>query len=292
MEPKTLAEIFFTSIGHDLDRHVMSRRDQGWRDVSSRQYYGYVTATARALRQWGIGKGDRVAILSENRPEWMIADFACVCSGIIDVPIYTTLTAEQTAYLLQNSGARVIFLSNREQLHKIQAIQAQTKLEKIVVMDETAELGVIPMWSLLDQASTERDAAFDDRAHNIGPDEIATLIYTSGTTGASKGVMLSHGNLASCANTSVKNFEWAEQDTYLSFLPLSHVTARHVDYVCFLHGATIAYCPVFDQLPTMLQEAKPSIIVSVPRVYEKVRQEVERRAAGGIKRKMLDWARR
>ncbi len=235
MEPKTLADIFFTSVTRDSERVIMFKRRGTWENVSSRQYYGYVVSVAHALKQWGIHRGDRVAILSENRPEWMITDFACVCSGIIDVPIYTTLTADQTAYL--------------------------------------------------------HDREFDEAAHNIQLDEIATLIYTSGTTGTSKGVMLSHGNLTSNAVTSTKNFEWADEDLYLSFLPLSHVTARHLDYVCFLHGATIAYCPYFDQLPQMLQEVKPTIIVAVPRVYEKVRQEAERHAAAGAKRKIFDWAR-
>jgi long-chain acyl-CoA synthetase len=290
METRTLADIFFASVGHDLERHLAFKRNDGWQNISSRQFYGYVVAMARALRQWGINKGDRVAILSENRPEWMIADFACVASGIIDVPIYTTLTAEQTLYVLQNSGARVAFVSTEEQLRKVQSIQGQSKVEKIVVMDELAEINVIPMWSVLHGAGTESDADFDARARSLQPDDIATLIYTSGTTGTSKGVMLSHGNLTSCAVMASKQAEWEPGDVYLSFLPLSHVTARHVDYVCYLDGVTIVYCANFDVLPQILQEAKPTIIVSVPRVYEKVRQEAERRAAFGLKRKILDWA--
>ncbi len=264
MEPKTLADIFFTSVTRDSERVIMFKRRGTWENVSSRQYYGYVVSVAHALKQWGIHRGDRVAILSENRPEWMITDFACVCSGIIDVPIYTTLTADQTAYLLQNSGARVVFVSTLEQLRKVESIQSQTSVEKVVVMDDIAEINVIPMWSVLEQASLDHDREFDEAAHNIQLDEIATLIYTSGTTGTSKGVMLSHGNLTSNAVTSTKNFEWADEDLYLSFLPLSHVTARHLDYVCFLHGATVAYCPYFDQLPQMLQEVKPTIRNAMP----------------------------
>src|SRR5258708_35385705 len=107
MEPRTLADIFFASVAHDLDRHLMFKRSSGWQTISSRQLYGYVVNMARALKQWGIAKGDRVAILSENRPEWMIVDLACVTSGIIDVPIHPTLTPYQTLYVLQNSGARV-----------------------------------------------------------------------------------------------------------------------------------------------------------------------------------------
>jgi long-chain acyl-CoA synthetase len=290
METRTLADIFFAAVGHHLERQVLFKHQDRWQPISSRQYYGYVTAMARALKRWGIRKGDRVAILSENRPEWMIADFACVCSGIVDVPIYSTLTADQTAYLLRHSGASVVFVSTLEQLRKVQSIQAQTAVEKIVVMDDVAEINVIRMWSILDEATADADPAFDEQAHQIQPDDLATLIYTSGTTGTSKGVMLSHWNLTSIALESDRRSEWKPGDLYLSFLPLSHVTARHVDYVCFYSGVTIAYCPFFEHLPQALQETKPTIIVAVPRVYEKVRQEVERRAAFGIKRKILNWA--
>jgi long-chain acyl-CoA synthetase len=290
MEIRTLSDIFFASIAHDLERHVMFKRGSAWQVISSRQLYGYVATLARVLTQWGIHQGDRVAILSENRPEWMIADFACVTTGIVDVPIYATLTADQTLYLLQNSRARVIFVSTLEQLRKVQSIQAKTSLEKIVVMDDVSEVNVIPMWSLINAASQEADHQFDEAAHQIQPEDLATLIYTSGTTGTSKGVMLSHGNLTACAIMASKQAEWTPSDVYLSFLPLSHVTARHVDYTCYLDGVSLAYCAVFDQLPQMLQEAKPTIIVAVPRVYEKVRGEAERRAGHGLKRKIFDWA--
>lgn len=290
MEIRTLADVFFASVAHDLNRHVMLKRGAEWQVISSRQLYGYVAAMARTLQQWGIAKGDRVAILSENRPEWMIVDFACVTSGIADVPIYSTLTAEQTLYLLQNSGARVACVSTLEQLRKVQSIVGQTKVEKIVVFDDIAEINVIPLWPLLQGSSTEIDLKFEAQGRQVTADDLATLIYTSGTTGTSKGVMLTHGNLTSNAVMASKNAEWLQGDVYLSFLPLSHVTARHLDYVCYLNGVTIAYCPYFDQLPQMFQEAKPTIIVSVPRVYEKVRQEAERRAGAGLKRKVFDWA--
>ncbi|MCU1221802.1 MAG: AMP-dependent synthetase and ligase, partial [Candidatus Angelobacter sp.] len=290
MEIRTLADIFFASIAHDVERHVMFKRGSEWQVISSRQLYGYVATLARVFKEWGIQKGDRVAILGENRPEWMIADFACVNSGIVDVPIYATLTADQTLYLLQNSRARVIFVSTLEQLRKVQSIQAQTSLEKIVVMDDVNEVNVIPMWSLIKGASLDHDPEFDEEAHKIQPDDLATLIYTSGTTGTSKGVMLSHGNLTACAIMASKQAEWTLEDVYLSFLPLSHVTARHVDYVCYLDGVSLAYCAVFDQLPQMLQEARPTIIVAVPRVYEKIRGEAERRAGQGLRRKIFDWA--
>ncbi len=290
MEPRTLADIFFASVAHHLDRHVMIKRGAEWQVISSRQLYGYVSTMARIFKQWGVTKGDRVAILSENRPEWMIVDFACVTTGLVDVPIYATLTAEQTLYVLENSGARVVCVSSQDQLKKVQSILSRTKIEKVVVMDDIAEINVIPIWPLLNGSSFDQDNEWEAQARSISPDDLATLIYTSGTTGNSKGVMLTHGNLTSNANMSTRNAEWRPGDLYLSFLPLSHVTARHLDYVCYLNGVTVAYCPFFDQLPQMLQEAKPTIIVAVPRVYEKVRQEVERQAAGGLKRRIFNWA--
>lgn len=290
MEPRTLADIFFASVAHHLDRHVMIKRGAEWQVISSRQLYGYVSTMARIFKQWGLTKGDRVAILSENRPEWMIVDFACVTTGLVDVPIYATLTAEQTLYVLENSGTRVVCVSSQDQLKKVQSILSRTKIEKLVVMDDIAEINVIPIWPLLNGSSFDQDNEWEAQARSISPDDLATLIYTSGTTGNSKGVMLTHGNLTSNANMSTRNAEWRPGDLYLSFLPLSHVTARHLDYVCYLNGVTVAYCPFFDQLPQMLQEAKPTIIVAVPRVYEKVRQEVERQAAGGLKRRIFNWA--
>jgi len=290
MEPTTLTDVFFASVTHDLERHVMMKRGAEWEIISSRQLYGYVATMARIFRQWGLTRGDRVAILSENRPEWMIIDFACVTTGLVDVPIYTTLTAEQTFYVLDNSGARVVCVSSEEQLRKVQSILPRTKIEKVVVMDDIAEINVVPIWPLLSGSSSDPDPEWEARARTILPDDLATLIYTSGTTGNSKGVMLTHGNLTSNVVMSTRHAEWLPGDLYLSFLPLSHVTARHLDYVCYCNGVTIAYCPFFDKLPQMLQEVRPTIIVAVPRVYEKVRQEAERKAGRGLKRRIFDWA--
>jgi long-chain acyl-CoA synthetase len=180
MDPRTLADIFFASVAHDLDRHLLFKRGSKWQVISSPQFYGYVVTMSRMLKQWGLGQGDRVAILSENRPEWMIVDFACVTSGLVDVPIYATLTAEQTLYVLQNSGARVACVSTLEQLRKVQSVQAHTHVEKIVVMDDLAEINAIPIWSLLDGASVDHDPEFDAKARSIQPDDLATLIYIQG----------------------------------------------------------------------------------------------------------------
>jgi long-chain acyl-CoA synthetase len=292
---RTLNDLFLAAIERDLPRVMMFRDSSGWRDVSSRDLYQRVLRTARALESWGIGKGERVAILSENRPEWAISDFACLASGIVDVPIYATLTAEQTAFILKDSGARVIFLSTIEQLKKVQQIRHETQIEKIVVMDQTGEADVLHMSTIMHEGVTAspaqwRDAAFDAQLNAITPDDLATIIYTSGTTGTSKGVMLTQGNVASNLTHSVEAFRWSPDKLLISFLPLSHITARHLDYACFQYGVTLAYCPQFDMLPKMLQEIQPHIFVAVPRVYEKVRQEVQRKTSSGLKRALFAWA--
>lgn len=262
-----------------------------WHDVSSRELYTRVYQTALQLQQWGIGKGDRVALIAENRFEWAITDWACLLLGVVDVPIYPTLTAEQTEFMLQNSGARAIFVSTQKQVEKIFSIRGRTQIEQIAVMDEIEAPGVVPMSAMMrSDSQVNRDPQFDAAAQAIASDDLATIIYTSGTTGVSKGVMLTHGNIASNLEQTGQSLGWQPGQVSLSFLPLSHVTARHVDYLCFLRGVTLAYCPSFDDLSAKIQQTRPHLFVSVPRVYEKVRQEVDRRASSGLKHKIYTWA--
>ncbi len=292
---KTVNDVFFRACSGGEER-VMQWRDAAgkWQPIAGRQLYQRVRALAAALSGWGIGKGDRVALLAENRWEWAVTDFAVLALGAVDVPLYSTLTAQQVAGMLADSGARVIFVSTAAQYEKVAAIRAQTQIEKIVVMDrEPAVTQAVWFGELLspDEASAERDVNFDRRAYDVQPDDLASIIYTSGTTGESKGVMLTHGNLASNLNASTAPYSWGRQDSCISFLPLSHITARHVDYALFCHGATIAYCSQFDLLPQIMREVRPTIFVGVPRVYEKVRQEVLRRAGESKMRlSMLQWA--
>jgi len=266
-------------------------RAGAWHDISSRELYARVFHTARQIQEWGIGKGDRVALIAENRFEWAIVDWACLLIGAVDVPIYPTLTAEQTEFMLENSGARAIFVSTQKQLEKIVTIRGRTRLERVVVMDELDTPDGIRMSTIM-RADTpvDHDREFDAAAQAIAPDDLATIIYTSGTTGLSKGVMLTHGNIASNLEQTGQSLGWQPGQTSLSFLPLSHVTARHVDYLCFLRGVTLAYCPTFDELPAKLQQTRPHLFVGVPRVYEKVRQEVDRRASSGLKHTIYTWA--
>ena len=290
MSIATLNDIFYAVIDRDHPRVMMHRQAIQWVPISARELYRNVAGVARALANWGIAKGDRVAILSENRPEWTTADFACQLLGAVSVPIYSTLTAEQTAFILQDAGCRIAFLSSELQLRKVQSIQAQTAVEKLVVMDPVETAHAFSMADLMHEGPQSRDPELDARAFSIVSNDLATIIYTSGTTGVSKGVMLSHGNLASNIEYSLKGFDFVGDQVSLSFLPLSHVTARHVDFALLFNGVTLAYCPFVDQLAQALLEVRPTTFVSVPRVYEKIHAQVELKARAFPKSLIFRWA--
>jgi long-chain acyl-CoA synthetase len=290
MSIATLNDIFYTIVGRDQPRVMMHRQAIEWVPISARELYRNVSRTARALASWGIAKGDRVAILGENRPEWTTADFACQLLGAVSVPIYSTLTAEQTGFILQDAGCRVVFLSSEQQLQKVQSVREQTPVEKIVVMDPIETTHAYSMALLMQGGPENGDPELDARARNIVSDDLATIIYTSGTTGVAKGVMLTHGNLASNIEYSLKGFEFVGDQVSVSFLPLSHVTARHVDFALLFNGVTLAYCPFVDQLAQALLEVRPTVFVSVPRVYEKIHTQADLKAKGFPKNMIFRWA--
>jgi long-chain acyl-CoA synthetase len=300
MSLSTLNDVFFAAVERNLERAMLHREDGEWRPISSSQLRSNVAGTVRALQKLGVRKGDRVAILSENRPEWSTADFAILLLGAITVPVYATLTPEQTAYTLRDSGASVVFLSTEHQLQKVQSILPQTQVRRIVVMDRVemdrvelpsgAASNCQLMNQFFDEGASELDPQTEAAARAIQSDDLATIIYTSGTTGISKGVMLTHGNMASNINYSLLGFDMHPGLISVSFLPLSHVTARHVDFTLLYHGVTLAYCPLMENLPATLLEVRPTVCVSVPRVYEKVYAKAEMTARGFPKRAIYRWA--
>jgi long-chain acyl-CoA synthetase len=298
MSIATLNDIFFAAVERNLDRMLLHRQAGKWLPISSQEFGGRVAQTARALHDWGIRKGDRIAILSENRPEWPIADMASLLLGAVTVPLYTTLTPEQSAFVLEDAGCRAIFLSSDHQLHKILSVLPQTSLEKIVIMDPielTGDLApeasiCITMDQIAQQLPLELSRELELQARSIVPDDLATIVYTSGTTGTSKGAMLTHGNIASNISYSLLGFDMRPGLVSMSFLPLCHITARHVDFSMLYHGVTLAYCPFIEQLPTALQEVRPSTFVAVPRVYEKIYAQAGHKAKGFPKRAIFNWA--
>jgi long-chain acyl-CoA synthetase len=290
MSLQTLNDILLAVCGRPRDRVMLQRGVLGWVPISSSELYRNVVGLARALDSWGIRKGDRVAILSENRPEWTMTDFAILSLGAVSVPIYATQTAEQTAFILNDSGARVIVVSTQTQLKKVLAVQQHTSLERILVMDAVETAHALQMQSLMLKGPTAPDADFEARARAILPDDLATIIYTSGTTGNSKGAMLTHGNMASNIACSLEGFGLAHDEVSISFLPLSHVTARHVDFALLYRGVVLAYCPDMTKFEEVLAEIHPVIFVSVPRVYEKIRQQVIVKTADFPKHAIYRWA--
>ena len=249
-----------------------------WQPISSDQIYQRVRALAQAFLSWGAQKGDRIALIAENRWEWAVTDFATLAIGAADVPIYPTLTGEQEAALIRDAGCQIAVVSTRQQFDKLNAVRGQTQLERILIMDSGAvPEGAIAFSEVLagaDDRGAERDPVFDALVRTVEPKDLATLIYTSGTTGDPKGVALTHGNIAANQNCAPEEFIFTPADALISFLPLSHVTARALDYIMYGFGVQVAYCSQFDKLPHAMRQIRPTVFVGVPRVFEKIRQEV------------------
>ncbi len=292
----TLNDLFCRVASAGNPRAMLWQDQYGeWQSISSDQIYQRVRVLAGAFLDFGAKKGDRIALIGENRWEWAVTDFAALAIGAVDVPIYPTLTGEQMAALLHDAGCRIAVVSTRKQFDKLNAVRDQTQLERILIMDSAAPPeGAIPFSEVLagaDAFSTNRDPIFDEMVSSVQPDDLATLIYTSGTTGEPKGVALTHGNIAANQNVAPMDFDFTPADALISFLPLSHVTARALDYVMYGHGVQVAYCSQFDKLPDAMRQIRPTVFVGVPRVFEKIRQEVERRAGlSPLKKRLLAWA--
>jgi len=298
MTPSPISTIndVFTRIASAANPRAVLWQDESsqWHPISSDQMYQRVRALATALLRLGAKKGDRIALISENRWEWAVTDFAVLAIGAADVPLYPTLTGEQIAEQIRDADCRIAFVSTRQQFDKLQSVRAQTPLQTIVIMDSPAPSGAISISELLadaDALGAMRDDVFDALVRSVEPNDLATLIYTSGTTGEPKGVALTHGNIAANQNFAAVDFGFNSTDACISFLPLSHVTARALDYVMYNHGAQVAYCTQFDKLPQAMREIRPTVIVGVPRVYEKIRQAVEQKSSQSpVKKRLLAWA--
>jgi long-chain acyl-CoA synthetase len=293
----TLVDLFFEAVDSRGEHAALQRMPaaESLESLSYREVLGLVKQVAAALEARGIARGDRVGILAENRTEWAIADYGCLCAGVLDVPIYTTLTAPQVGYLLEDSGARLVFASTPEQADKALAAAEARSLEvDVVVFDPpAAPRERVTSWVAFLAAGAERARSWSDEdfrrsAKQAKPDDIATVLYTSGTTGDPKGVMLTHNNVASNVRASRIVFDIGASDNTVSFLPLSHILQRMVDYLFFWVGCTIGYVRSMDTLVADMKVIRPTVVVSVPRIYEKIYNGVME--ARGLKKKLVDWA--
>ncbi len=300
-QPENLNQLFFAATERFAAKRAAVRYKAGgiWRDMEYTDLERRVRHAALGLWELGVGAGERVAILSHNRPEWAIADFACLTARCADVPVYPTLPAQQVAYILKDSGSRAVFVEDREQFEKV-AVERHglPDLQHVILFDGPAEGANVHTFDdilRLGAEAEEKYPRYRDEALSVPRDALATLIYTSGTTGSPKGVMLTHHNFCSNVLAGLQVLVIGPDDSCLSLLPLSHSFERMAGHYTMFHGGvTINYAESVEQVPANLLETRPSVVLSVPRLFEKIYARVlENALAGGaLKRRIFFWARR
>lgn len=303
---KTIADLPFHMAGR-FPKPVAIGRCRGDEivEISSKEVLERVRDLSLGLGALGVKAGDRVAIISESRPEWILSDLAVLTGGAVTVPIYPTLSAAQARYILQDSGARLAIVSTRLQLDKVQEVRhLLPSLEVIVAMDGGGATAAGSSTSVLSldelqqrghaRMTGEWGAAkeFRDAARAVRPDDLATIIYTSGTTGEPKGVMLTHGNLVANLRGAAPSLELSQDDVALSFLPLSHAFERMVAYIYLFSGVTIVFAESFDTVARDLVRVRPTVLTGVPRVYEKLNARIldMGQSSPGAKAAIFRWA--
>jgi len=299
LTPGTLNTLFFDAIAqYDRPQAMRYKHNGAYTPISHKEIERRVRHVALGMAAAGAKPGDRVAILSENRPEWAICDYACLTSGVTDVPLYPSLPADQLPYMLNDAGAVAIFVSTAAQAAKIAEIRSHLPALKTVCAFDGKFPGVDCTFAELEARGAAADSAdamtaYTQRALGVQPTDLATIIYTSGTTGEPKGVMLTHGNIASNVAASRQLLPMQEEVT-LSFLPLSHIFGRMADYLMFSVGAEICYAESIDKLLQNFGEVHPTFVFSVPRIYEKVYAGAieNARKGGALKYRLFQWARR
>ena len=297
MDIRTLSDILTRLQSGPPKTALLRFKSQGsWRDISTGEFATTVRALLRGLESLGVRRGDRVAILSENRPEWTIFDHAALNLGAVVVPIYPTLLTEQARYILENSQACLLLASTGAQLAKILPVLGSLpNLKALVVIDPPAE-GLPPAataWAAVLREGEALDRAdpgrFDRERGAIGPGDLASILYTSGTTGEPKGVMLTHANFVSNINATLSVIPFTSQDVALSLLPLTHVFERMVEFTYLAAGATIAYAESIEAAGQNIPEVHPTVVAGVPRLYEKIHARVMAtvRASSPVRRQIF-----
>ena len=294
MPIQTISELFLVARDQDLDACLMHKVDGAYHSISTRELVDRVARLASVLDDYGVQRGDRVALMAENGPHWPTTDFATLTNGAVLVPIYPTLTSDQAAYVANDCGARICFVQGRERLEGLLEERGDMPQVEhfILIGDDPPDDSIPTLDSLIGAAEPLADDEIERRAQAVEPDDLATFIYTSGTTGNPKGVMLTHGNVTSNVLASLEVMDIEKGWTALSFLPLSHSFERTVDYIYYYRGVTIAYDESVQTVGENLQEINPHVFVSVPRVYEKVLAKVRENVAksSGAKQSIFGWA--
>jgi long-chain acyl-CoA synthetase len=293
----TLPQIFLNTLNsYPKDDLMLVKREGAYVPISTRQFGDAVKDFCLGLNSLGFRAGDKLCLLSENRPEWVMMDLATLCAGGLTVPIYTTLVTEQIGFIIDDSDATVVVVSNAELWEKVEPLRARlSKVRHYLVIDGPAPDGVLTFAELAEKGRALGAAVpglFDDLAARVRPDDPASLIYTSGTTGVPKGVVLTHGNFLFNIRTVRSIIEFTERDVCLSFLPLSHVLERMVTFTYLYAGCTVAYAESAETVAQNLLEVRPHIMVSVPRVFEKTYTKVMDQVlvSPAVRRRIFFWA--
>jgi len=293
----TIPQMFLNTTETYIKDDILAAKSEGrYVPISTGEFASRVKHLSLGLADLGLGPGEKLVIFSENRPEWTITDFAVLCAGGVTVPIYTSLMPEQIKYIINDSDARIVVCSNRELWLKVDAVRPELRnVHYFILIDEEGPQGVVSLSEVMARGKTiaaKDPRLFEKRALAVKPDDLASIIYTSGTTGVPKGVMLTHGNFVSNSKALDAVTEFSVKDTIMSFLPLSHVLERMTTFSFLYKGASIYYAESIDTVAENLLEVRPTIMISVPRLFDKIYAKVMDNilTQSPVKRKIFFWA--
>jgi long-chain acyl-CoA synthetase len=297
--PATIIHLFERAMLRHARPDVLNyKREGAWRPISSEEFARRVRHVALGLHASGLRRGERAGILSESSPEWVITDLGCQFAGVVNVPLYPTLAPQQVCYILGDSGARLLFVQNREAYERVrEALASCNALSTVVLMSgEAAPDGGALTLAELEARGAElergRPGLLEELSGAVGAEDLATIIYTSGTTGEPKGVMLTHANVVSNLIDTSDRLAFTPEDVVLSVLPLSHVFERGAMFMYLHHGAQVFFAESMERIGDNLREVRPTLVVAVPRLFEKIYERIKDKAAAGgsAKTALLMWA--
>jgi long-chain acyl-CoA synthetase len=294
---ETLAQVLLdTEKNYPKPDFMLYKKEGRYQPISTEEFGRRVKLLCLGLKDLGLGKGDKVVILSENRPEWVMTDHANLCLGAITVPIYTSLVPEQIKYIIDDSDAKAVFVSCEDLWKKVEAVKSDlAKVRHFITLLDEAPEGVLTFNQVLERGrrlDEQNPSLFESLVKAVKPEDEASLIYTSGTTGVPKGVILTHSNFLSNVESVSTIIEFSDKDTVLSFLPLSHVLERMVTFTYIFKGCRIGYAESLETVGENLLEIRPNIMVSVPRVFEKIYTKVMDNvlSSSALKKRIFYWA--
>ncbi len=292
MSDRTVLDLYRHEVDAPRGDHYAHWTPEGCRTLSTAEFFLKTCACSEALGELGVAAGDRVMLLSDDRPEWHMVDLAVLDLGALDVPIYSTLAPDQIAYQVNDSGSKVVVAENREQMAKFLEIRDRCPgLHHLVQIEGEPADGVLAFNELTSERRGGADGRFWDRAATIDEHDLMTIIYTSGTTGDPKGVMLSHHNMVQNVLHVTRRIATEPTDLALEALPLCHSAERMVGYGYMLTSTSKAYCSIYN-IGDLISQIRPTIFFAVPRVYEKIYQAVHEKASQGssVRRSLFKWA--